>query len=104
MADIQSHSALGTWSMMLFVIASTRMGGSMPIEAQPGNNPRLTALPLEQVATLLRRAGSQRASIEALRADLAAGAPANGDGTLNLIAYGAWLARALANRETAHGG
>jgi len=65
---------------------------------------RLTALPIDQAATLLRRSGSQRANAEALRADLAAGAPANPDGTINLIAYGAWLVRALATQESTHGG
>lgn len=65
--------------------------------------PRLTALPLEQAAALLRRSGCQRVTPESLRADLAAGAPANADGTLNLIAYGAWLVRAQANRESQHG-
>ena len=65
---------------------------------------RLTALPVDQAAALLRRAGSQRATPEVLRGDLAAGAPANPDGTINLIAYGAWLVRALATRESTHGG
>lgn len=65
--------------------------------------PKLTALPIEQAALLLRRSGSQRGSVEAIRSDLAAGAPANVDGTINLIAYGAWLVRALAQREAAHG-
>ena len=65
--------------------------------------PKLTALPIEQAALLLRRSGSQRASAEAIRADLAAGAPSNPDGTINLIAYGAWLVWALAQRETSHG-
>lgn len=67
-------------------------------------NPRLTALPVEQAVALLRRSGSQRVSVESLRGDLAAGAPVNADGTINLIAYGAWLVRALASREHAHGG
>jgi hypothetical protein len=66
--------------------------------------PRLTALTFEQAADLLRRAGSQRVTVAALRADLEAGAPVNADGTLNLLAYGAWLVRALATRESAHGG
>lgn len=64
---------------------------------------RLTAVSIEQAATLLRRSGSQRATSEALRADLVAGAPANADGTINLIAYGAWLVRTLAEREARHG-
>lgn len=65
--------------------------------------PRLTALPIEQATALLRRSGSQRLSLDAIRADIAAGAPVNPDGTLNLIAYGAWLVRALAEREAGHG-
>ncbi len=65
--------------------------------------PKLTALPIEQAAALLRRSGSQRGSVEAISSDVAAGAPANADGTINLIAYGAWLVRALASRETTHG-
>lgn len=65
---------------------------------------RLTALPVDQVVALLRRSGSQRLDIEALRADIAAGAPLNADGTMNLIVYGAWLVRALATREgNSHG-
>lgn len=39
------------------------------------------------------RAGARHASPEAIQADLAAGAPSNPDGTLNLIEYAAWLAR-----------
>ena len=69
-----------------------------------GAAPKLTALPIEQAVALLRRSGSQRMTVDALRSDLAAGAPVNGDGTLNLVAYGAWLAQALAEREAAHGG
>lgn len=79
----------------------------MPLANATASNaasPKLTALPIEQAAALLRRSGSQRASVEALRADLAAGAPANADGSLNLIAYGAWLVRVLAERESQHGG
>ncbi|MCK6488473.1 MAG: hypothetical protein L6R48_09125 [Planctomycetes bacterium] len=64
--------------------------------------PRLAALTVDQVATLLRHAGSQHASPEAIRADLAAGAPANRDDTINLVAYAAWLVRDLAQREKAH--
>lgn len=65
--------------------------------------PRLSALPIEQVATLLRHAGSRQISVETIRADLAAGAPANHDGTINLVVYAAWLVRELARREQAHG-
>ncbi len=76
---------------------------SADASASPGS-PRLTALTVEQAALLLRRSGSQRITAEAIRTDLAAGAPANPDGTLNLIAYGAWLVQVLAHREASHGG
>ena len=58
---------------------------------------RLTALPPAKVAEVLRRAGSRHASIESIQADLAAGAPVNPDGSINLLAYGAWLVRELAH-------
>lgn len=57
--------------------------------------PNLTALPEDQVAKLLRHAGSEHLRVEAIRADLVAGAPVNPDGTLNLVPYGAWLVREL---------
>ncbi len=65
--------------------------------------PRLSALPIEQVAALLKHAGSQITDEERIHADIAAGAPVNPDGTMNLVAYGAWLVRELARRESAHG-
>ena len=64
---------------------------------------RLTALSVEAVVLLLKRSGSRQATVDTVRADLAAGAPQNADGTINLIAYGAWLVRALAEREMLHG-
>lgn len=67
------------------------------------NAPRLTALSLDHAVALLRRSGSQRLTIDVVRSDLAAGAPSNPYGTLNLIAHGAWLVRALAERDTGHG-
>jgi hypothetical protein len=70
---------------------------------QTATAPALSALPIEQAATLLRHAGSQQISVDTIRADLAAGAPANRDGTINLVVYAAWLARELARREKAHG-
>ena len=61
------------------------------------NELRLTALPPAKVAEVLRRAGSRHATLETVQADLAAGAPANPDGSINLLAYGAWLVRELAH-------
>ena len=50
------------------------------------------SIPLDQAAQLL---GVGR---EVLEADLAAGAPTNADGTINLVHYAAWLVRELATR------
>ena len=64
-----------------------------------GHNAPLTAahLAIPAAVAVLRAAGSRHISEEALRADLAAGAPANPDGTVNLAHYIAWLAREAAN-------
>jgi len=54
----------------------------------------LRALSLEDLARVLSAAGGQQISVEMLEEDLAAGAPQNADGTVNLLHYAAWLARA----------
>ncbi len=51
-----------------------------------------TALTVDQMADLLTRAGKQKIDPAAIRADVEAGAPTNGDGTLHLVHYAAWLA------------
>ena len=55
----------------------------------PPLNPN--ALTVADAARLLAKAG--RVTEQMLRADLAAGAPANPDGTINLIHYAAWLVK-----------
>ncbi|MGH7143918.1 MAG: hypothetical protein ACREJ2_07235 [Planctomycetota bacterium] len=63
---------------------------------RPENAPaarKLTALSVSDVVTFLRRSGSQKVSEEAVQHDIAAGAPVNADGTINLVHYAAWLAR-----------
>lgn len=59
--------------------------------AQVPLNP--TALTLEDAARLLSKAGGKPVREATLRADVAAGAPTNPDGTLNLVHYAAWLLR-----------
>jgi hypothetical protein len=46
-------------------------------------------------ARLLTRIGGQPVTAEMLRADIAAGAPTNADGTINLVHYAAWLLREM---------
>ena len=60
-----------------------------------GHNAALTParLAIADVVAVLRSVGSRHISEDAVRADIAAGAPANPDGTVNLAHYIAWLAR-----------
>lgn len=64
---------------------------------QAGLNP--AALALADAARLLSAAGGQRVDVEMLEADIASGAPTNGDETLNLVNYAAWLVREMSGRE-----
>jgi hypothetical protein len=58
-----------------------------------------TSLTVVDAARLLTKAGGQPVTIALLEADLAAGAPANADGTINLVHYAAWLAREMSARD-----
>jgi hypothetical protein len=58
---------------------------------QGGESLRITALSLADVAALLSRVGGKPVTAEMLREDVAAGAPQNPDGTMNLVHYAAWL-------------
>ncbi|MBN2133601.1 MAG: hypothetical protein JW741_29135 [Sedimentisphaerales bacterium] len=58
--------------------------------------PKITALTPAQAAKILAAAGSRRITEAMVRADIAAGAPTNADGTVNLVHYTAWLVRKLA--------
>jgi uncharacterized ferredoxin-like protein len=46
-------------------------------------------------ARLLTRIGGQPVTVEMLQADVAAGAPTNADGTINLVHYAAWLLKEM---------
>jgi len=50
------------------------------------------AMPIDVAAKLLAKA-SAGVTEDMLKADLAASAPANPDGTINLVHYAAWLVR-----------
>lgn len=51
---------------------------------------RLTA---KDLAALLSKASGASIDAAGIERDVAAGAPSNPDGTINLVHYGAWLAR-----------
>jgi hypothetical protein len=50
---------------------------------------------LSNAAQLLTQAGGYRITVEMIQADVAAGAPANADGTIDLIHYAAWLVKEM---------
>lgn len=54
--------------------------------------PDPAALTARQLAELLTQAGSQKIAEKKIRELVAAGAPANGDDTIHLIRFTAWLA------------
>ena len=58
-----------------------------------------TALTVADAARLLTKVGGQLVSEQMIEADVAHGAPTNADGTINLVHYGAWLVREMANRD-----
>jgi hypothetical protein len=45
----------------------------------------------EQAAELLSKAAKRKITAEQIRQDIADGAPTNGDGTIHLVNYTAWL-------------
>lgn len=51
----------------------------------------LGRLTIPELSRLLTEAAGEPVTLAMLRADLAAGAPVNPDGTVNLVQYAAWL-------------
>lgn len=49
----------------------------------------------DSFVTAMRRSGSRTLTLERLEADIAAGAPVNADGTINILKYVAWIAKEL---------
>jgi hypothetical protein len=54
--------------------------------------PDPNGMTVDAIAKLLSTVTGQGITVQMIRSDLDEGAPANGDGTVNLIRYGAWLA------------
>ena len=65
-------------------------------EAKLALNP--TALSAADAARLLSAAGGHAVTPDQIRADVEVTAPTNGDGTINLVHYAAWLVKEMANR------
>jgi hypothetical protein len=54
---------------------------------------------ITDAARLLSAVGGASISEATIRADLEAGAPANADGTLNLVHYAAWLVKEMGRAD-----
>ncbi len=63
-----------------------------PPDAESSARLNPNALSVADTARLLTKAGGQPVTEDMIRADLAAGAPAQ-DGTVNLVHYAAWLVK-----------
>jgi len=55
----------------------------------------LSAVPLDHLTQILSTVWPRPVTAEMLQADLTAGAPANADGTINLVHYAAWLVQEM---------
>ena len=69
------------------------MSENSPISMDP------TAMRIEVAAQILSKAGGRLVTEEMLRNDIDGGAPANADGTLNLVHYAAWLLKEMARGD-----
>ena len=59
----------------------------------------LKALPKESVVRVLKISGSRTISLEQLENDIEAGAPVNENGTIDILAYGAWILKGGINGD-----
>jgi hypothetical protein len=71
------------------------------MDENDSERPRLspTAMALADAAKILSAVGSAKVTEAMLREDLGLGAPANPDGTINLVHYAAWLVREVARGD-----
>ncbi len=69
--------------------------------SEPGSKMSLspTAMMLRDAARLLSKMGGEPVTEAMLQTDIEAGAPANRDGTINLVHYAAWLVKELASGD-----
>jgi hypothetical protein len=58
-----------------------------------------TALALPDAVRLLTAVGQSGVTVEMLEADIAAGAPTNPNGTINLVTYTAWMLLEMSRAE-----
>ena len=104
MSHLFTNTSSGFWSEIIdfskfFSRGDAAMSESNATGRQAGGiNPQ--GLRLEDLAQILSALGPKAVTVSMLRGDVAAGAPANADGTMSLIQYVAWLLL----KEDANGG
>lgn len=57
------------------------------------NSIKITALTVQQIVLLLKKAGSRTVTEDSINADIENGCPVNNDGTINFCDYAAWLVK-----------
>lgn len=68
-------------------------------EQAPAGGLNPNALSVANAARLLSKVSGEQVTEETIRADLAAGAPANRDGSINLVHYAAWLVKEMSGGD-----
>lgn len=57
------------------------------------------ALTPDDLVMILKKSGCKMMTVELLQGDIDAGMPLNGDGTINLVTYVAWMMKELNESE-----
>ncbi len=87
---------VGNWrDMQVREVGMTPEHAPSPGPAQGMSRLNPAALPVADAARVLSRLGGKAVTEAMLRADIDAGAPANADGSINLVHYTAWLVKEL---------
>lgn len=68
-------------------------------EGRPGPQLSPQALRLADLVRILSAIGTRPVTVEMIQADIDAGAPANPDGTINLVNYAAWLVKEMGHGD-----
>jgi hypothetical protein len=74
------------------------------MDNRPADTVDATSMTPRQLAAVLSRASATEVDAAAIEADLAAGAPCNADGKVNLVHYAAWLLHESRGRGRGDGG
>lgn len=71
-----------------------------PVQSDTAGKLRPLRIPTADAARVLSAVGPMRVDEAMIQRDIEAGAPTNGDGTINLIHYAAWLVKQISGGES----